>query len=166
MHPVHLVQRSSSRCGAPIAPKIEPECAASTLQFQCPNTGREVDSGIGTHCGARLISIRVLCPFCEDLHEWQVMDRNLEAALSAEHQTNEAWLNKAQKGPPTFLSQNAALVELRKQLLEEMNQRLTNNLQVLYGLMKVAWRKTDNRETREVLSDTCRRIGAMGAAQK
>ena len=165
MHPVHLVQRSSSRRGAPIAPKIEPERAANTLLFQCPNTGREVDSGIGTHCGARLISIRVLCPVCEDIHEWQVTGRNLEAILSAEHPENDAPLNKAQKGPPIFSGQNPALIELREELLEEMNQRLTNNLQALYGLLKVAWRKTDNRETREVLSDTCRRIGAMGAAQ-
>jgi two-component sensor histidine kinase len=164
MHPVHLIQRSSSRRGAPVAPKIEPERAANTLRFQCPNTGREVDSGIGTHCGARLISIRVLCPLCEDLHEWQVTGPNLEAVLSAEYQPNDA--REAQKGPPTFRSPNPELIELREQLLEEMNQRLTNNLKVLYGLLKVAWRKTDNRESREVLSDTCRRIGAMGAAQK
>jgi two-component sensor histidine kinase len=166
MHPVHLVQRSSSRRGAPIAPEIESERAANTLRFQCPNTGREVDSGIGTHCGARLISIRVLCPLCEDVHEWQVTGRNLEAVLSAEHQSNDARLNKAQKGPRIFPGQNPELIELREQLLEEMNQRLKNNLQVLYGLLKVAWRKTDNVETREVLSDTCRRIGAMGTAQQ
>jgi two-component sensor histidine kinase len=166
MHPVHLVHRSSNRRGAVTAPKIEPEGAADTLRFHCPNTGREVDSGIGTHCGARLISIRVLCPLCEDLHEWQVTGRNLEAVLSAEHQSNDARLNKTQKGPPIFRGQNPELIELREQLLDEMNQRLKNNLQVLYGLLKVAWRKTGNMETREVLSDTCRRIGAMGAAQE
>ena len=166
MHPAHPVHRSSNRRAATIAPKIEPEDAANTLRFQCPNTGREVDSGIGAHCGARLISIRVLCPICEDLHEWQVTGRNLEAVLSAEHQSNDARLNKAQKGPPSFPGQNSKLIELREQLLEEMNQRLKNNLQVLYGLLKVAWRKTDNIETREVLSNTCRRIGALGTAQQ
>lgn len=166
MHPVRLVHRSSSRRSATIAPTIEPEGAANTLRFRCPNTGREVDSGIGAHCGARLISIRVLCPICEDLHEWQVTGRNLEAVLSAEHQSNDAWLNKAQKGPPSYPGQNPKLIELREQLLEEMNQRLKNNLQVLYGLLKVAWRKTDNVETRDVLSDTCRRMGAMGTAQQ
>jgi two-component sensor histidine kinase len=131
-----------------------------------PNTGREVDSGIGARCGARLISIRVLCPFCDDLHEWQVTGRNLEVVLSAEHQSNDARLNETKKAPPSFLGQNPKLIELREQLLEEMNQRLKNNLQVLYGLLKVAWRKTDSVETREVLSDTCRRIGAMGTAQQ
>jgi two-component sensor histidine kinase len=166
MHRAHLVRRSSGRRGAPIAPKIKSEGAANTLRFQCPNTGREVDSGIGTHCGARLISIRVLCPLCEELHEWQVTGRNLETVLSVEHQSNDARLNKAQKGPPIFPDQNPELIELRDQLLEEMNQRLKNNLQVLNGLLKVAWRKTDNVETREVLSDTCRRIGAMGTAQQ
>ena len=165
MHPDYLVQRSSSRRRAPIAPKIEAEGAANTLRFQCPNTGCEVDSGIGTHCGARLVSIRVLCPLCEDLHEWQVTGRNLEAVLSAEHPSNDSSLNTAQKEPPIFPGQNPALIELREQLLEEMNQRLTNNLRAQYGLLKAAWRKTDNTETREVLSDTCRRIGAMGAAQ-
>jgi two-component sensor histidine kinase len=165
MHSVHLVHRSPSRRDVPIAPKIESEGAANTLHFQCPNTGREVDSGIGTHCGARLISIRVLCPLCEDLHEWQVTGRNLEAILSAEYESNDALLNKTQKRPPIFPARNPELIELREQLLEEMNQRLTKNLRVLYGLLKVAWRKTDNTETREVLSDTCRRIGAMGAAQ-
>jgi two-component sensor histidine kinase len=166
MHPCHLIQRSPSRRGASIAPKIKSEGAANTLRFQCPNTGREVDSGIGAHCGTRLISIRVLCPICEDLHEWQVTGRNLETVLSAEHQSNDAWLNKAQKGPSSFPGQNQKLIELREQLLEEMNQRLKKNLQVLYGLLKVAWRKTDNTAMRELLLDTCQRIAAMGTAQE
>ena len=37
---------------------------------------------------------------------------------------------------------------------------------MLYGLLQIAWRKTDSTEAREVLSDTGRRIGAMGAAQQ
>jgi two-component sensor histidine kinase len=75
-------------------------------------------------------------------------------------------LNKTRKGPPSFQGQNPELIELRDQLLEEMNQRLKNNLRVLYDLLNVAWRKTDNMETRQVLSDTCRCIGAMGVAQE
>src|SRR5580704_13174287 len=122
MQAVYLVYRSSGRRGVPIAPKTVSERAADTLRFQCPNTGREVDSGIGTHCGARLISIRVLCPLCEDLHEWQVTGRNLEAILSAEHESNDALLNKTQKRPPIFPARNPELIELREQLLEEMNQ--------------------------------------------
>jgi two-component sensor histidine kinase len=159
-----LAHRSSNRRGAVTAPKIAPEGAADTLWFQCPNTNREVDSGISAR-GAGLISIRVLCPLCEDLHEWQVTGRNLDAVLSVEDRSNDIRLNKAQKGPPVFHSQNPELIELREQLLEEMNHRLKNNVQVLYGLLKVAWRKTDNAETRVVLLDTCRCIGAMGAAQ-
>ncbi|HEY2533236.1 MAG TPA: sensor histidine kinase [Xanthobacteraceae bacterium] len=148
------------------APKIESEGAAGTLRFQCPNTGREVDSGIGAHCAARLISIRVLCPLCDNLHEWLVTGRKLEAGLSVEQQSNDARLNNTQNEPAAVQGQNPELIELREQLLEGMNQRLKNNLQVLYGLLEVAWRKTDNMETREVLSDTCRCIGAMGASQE
>jgi|SRR5271169_1441042 len=166
MRSVHLAHRLSKRRGAVTASKIGPEGASDTLRFQCPNTGREVDSGVDAHCGARLISIRVLCPLCEDLHEWQITGRNLGIVLSAEDQSSDAQLNKTRKGPPGFRGQNPELIELREQLLEETNQRLKNNLQVLYGLLKVAWRKTDNMKTREVLSDTCRRIGAMGAAQE
>jgi hypothetical protein len=153
-----LAHRSSNRRGAVTAPKIAPEGAADTLWFQCPNTNREVDSGISAR-GAGLISIRVLCPLCEDLHEWQVTGRNLDAVLSVKDRSNDIRLNKAQKGPPVFHSQNPELIELREQLLEEMNHRLKNNLQVLYGLPKVARRKTDNAETRVVLLDTCRCIG-------
>jgi hypothetical protein len=51
-------------------------------------------------------------------------------------------------------------------LLDELNHRLKNNLQILYGVLQTACRKTDNAEAREVLSDTSRRIGAMGTAQQ
>jgi two-component sensor histidine kinase len=77
-----------------------------------------------------------------------------------------AQFSEARSAPYDSHGQNPELIELREQLLEEMNQRLKNNLKVLFGLLKVAWRKTDNLETREVLSDTCRCIGAMGAAQE
>jgi hypothetical protein len=53
------------------------EIATNTLRFRCPNSGREVDSGIGAHWDARLISIRVRCPICKDLHEWLVADESL-----------------------------------------------------------------------------------------
>jgi len=149
MHSVHLPHRSSNRRGAVTAPKIEPEGAADTLRFQCPNTGREVDSGITTQRSTRLISIRVLCPLCKNLHEWQVTGRNIEAVLSAEHH-----------------GQKPELIELREQLLDELNHRLKNNLQMLYGFLEIARQKTTNAEAREVLSDTSRRIGAMATAQQ
>jgi two-component sensor histidine kinase len=58
------------------------------------------------------------------------------------------------------------VIELREQLIDELNHRLKNNLQMLHGLLQHASRKTENSEAREVLSDTVRRIGAMGTAQK
>jgi two-component sensor histidine kinase len=60
----------------------------------------------------------------------------------------------------------AEIIELREQLLDELNHRLKNNLQMLYGFLELALRKTNNSEAREVLSDTSRHIGAMGTAQQ
>jgi two-component sensor histidine kinase len=159
-HPERIAShhRSSNRQSSVVAPEIKTESAADTLRFRCPNNGRIVDSGISTRRGARLISIRILCPICELVHEWRVADGRLGADPATGHRSNDAWSNKAQTG--------AEIIELRDQLLDEFNHRLKNNLQVLYGLLNVAWRKTDNMEAREVLSDTCRRIGAMGAAQE
>jgi two-component sensor histidine kinase len=37
---------------------------------------------------------------------------------------------------------------------------------MLKGLLRTAWRKTDNTEARDVLFDTRRRIGAMSTAQR
>jgi two-component sensor histidine kinase len=51
-------------------------------------------------------------------------------------------------------------------LLDELNHRLKNNLLIVYGFLQRACLKTDNSEAREVLSDTTRRIGAMGTAQQ
>jgi two-component sensor histidine kinase len=166
MHAARLAHRSSNRRGAVIAPNIEVESEADTLRFRCPNAGRAVDSGISTRRGSRLISVRIQCPICENLHEWRVADGSLGADLSADYQSNDAWLNKARTVFQVFQGPGAEIIELRDQLLGEFNYRLKNNLQVLYGLLKVAWRKTDNTEAREVLSDTCRRIGAMGSAQQ
>jgi two-component sensor histidine kinase len=166
MHPSRLAHRSSGRRSAGIAPTIKRESEADTLQFRCPNSGRTVDSGISTRRGARLISIRIQCPVCENLHEWRVADGNLAADLSADHQSNGARLNKAQTVFQDFQGPGAEIIKLRDQLLDEFHHRLKNNLQVLYGLLNVAWRKTENSGAREVLLDTCRRVGAMGSAQQ
>lgn len=166
MQPTHLAHRPPKRRATPIAPKIETGVETNTLRFQCPNVGREADSGVSTHCGARLISIRVRCPICKDLHECRVADGSLGALLSADDESHHTQLNKALEVPQVFHGASTEIIELREQLLDELNHRLKNNLQVLYGLLKVAWRKTDNAEAREVLSDTCPRIGAMGSAQQ
>jgi|SRR5271155_853614 len=165
LHP-RMAHRSPNRRGAAVAPKIETESETDTLRFECAITGREVDSGISTHSGARLISIRVRCPLCEDLHEWQIADGILGTVLPADHHSKEAGLANAESALPCFQGPSAQLVELREQLLDELNHRLKNNLQILYGFLQTAYRKTDNREARVVLLDTGRRIGAMGVAQQ
>lgn len=47
--------------------------------FSCPRTGGKVEIGIGPDHNpfpiARVFSIRVRCPCCEDLHEWRLVDR-------------------------------------------------------------------------------------------
>jgi two-component sensor histidine kinase len=137
-----------------------------TLRFQCPATSREVDSGISTHRSTRLISIRARCPICEDLHEWQVADGSLGTVLSADHHSNGARSTKAQSALGNFQGPSIEILELREQLLDELNHRLKNNLQIVYGFLQAACRKTDNAKAREVLSDTTRRVGAMGTAQQ
>jgi two-component sensor histidine kinase len=67
---------------------------------------------------------------------------------------------------PEFQGPGAGTIELREQLLDELNHRLKNNLQILYAILQAAFRKTGNPEAREVLSDTSRRIAAMGTAQQ
>jgi two-component sensor histidine kinase len=166
MPPIRSTHRSPNRRGAAVAPKFETTLEANTLRFQCPKTGREVDSGIGTQRSTRLISIQVRCPFCEGLHEWQVADESLGAALSAGHYATGARFIKPQNTPQYFQGPRAEIIELREQLLDELNHRLKNNLQMLYGFLQIAQHKTNNAEAREVLSDTSRRIGAMGAAQQ
>ncbi len=95
-----------------------------------PATSREVDSGISTHRSTRLISIRARCPICEDLHEWQVADGSLGTALSADHHSNGARSTKAQSALQDFQGPSTEIIELREQLLDELNHRLKNNLQM------------------------------------
>jgi two-component sensor histidine kinase len=75
-------------------------------------------------------------------------------------------LSKAQSPLRDLRTPSAEIIGLRDQLLDELNHRLKNNLQMLNSLLQAAARKTDNAEAREVLSDTSRRIGAMGTAQQ
>jgi two-component sensor histidine kinase len=166
MPPVRPAHRSPHRRGAAVAPKIEKAIEAKTLRFQCPNTGREVDSCIDTQRSTHLISIRVRCPICKDLHDWQVTDESFGTVISIDNHSNGARFIKRQSAPQDFQGQGAEITELRDQLLDELNHRLKNNLQILYGFLQIARHKTNNAEAREVLSDTSRRIGAMGAAQQ
>jgi two-component sensor histidine kinase len=70
--------------------------------------------------------------------------------------------SKARGALQDFQGRSTPIDDLREQLLDELNHRLKNNLQILNGLLLIALHKTDNSEAREVLFDTSRRIGAMG----
>ena len=85
---------------------------------------------------------------------------------ATKHHLSAARLANAHSASRDFRSPHTEVLELRRQLLDELNHRLKNNLQILFGLLQTAYRKTDNLEAREVLSDTSRRIGAMGTAQQ
>ena len=54
----------------------------------------------------------------------------------------------------------------QKVLLDELNHRVKNNMQMLNALLRTAQRETGSAEARMVLSDASNRIGAMAAAQQ
>ena len=83
-----------------------------------------------------------------------------------EERRSRARLTKARSALQDFQGRSTQIHDLREQLLDELNHRLKNNLQILHGLLLIALHKTDNSEAREVLFDTSRRIGAMGTAQQ
>jgi len=86
--------------------------------------------------------------------------------FSSNSHSNGGRFVKPQTAAEDFQGPHAEIIELREQLLDELNHRLKNNLQILYGFLQIARHKTNDAEAREVLSDTSRRIGAMGAAQR
>ncbi|MCX7355354.1 MAG: PAS domain S-box protein [Alphaproteobacteria bacterium] len=51
-------------------------------------------------------------------------------------------------------------------LLDELNHRVKNNMQMLHGLLSAAERETVSGEARAVLADAGQRVAAMAAAQK
>jgi PAS domain S-box-containing protein len=51
-------------------------------------------------------------------------------------------------------------------LLDELNHRVKNNMQMLHSLLWGAQRETQNPEARAVLADAGRRVAAMAAAQQ
>jgi two-component sensor histidine kinase len=82
------------------------------------------------------------------------------------HHSKGTRLVKAQSARQDFHNLSVEIIVLRQQLLDELNHGLKDNLQMLKGLLRTAWRKTDNTEARDVLFDTRRRIGAMSTAQR
>lgn len=54
----------------------------------------------------------------------------------------------------------------QRMLLDELNHRVKNNMQMLYSLLRTAQRETPNSDAQRVLEDAANRIGAIGAAQR
>ncbi len=54
----------------------------------------------------------------------------------------------------------------QKVLLDELNHRVKNNMQMLHSLLRAAQRQTRSDEARTVLADASQRVGAMAAAQQ
>ncbi len=54
----------------------------------------------------------------------------------------------------------------QRMLLDELNHRVKNNMQMLHGLLRAAQRESANPEARTVLADAGQRVAAMAAAQK
>jgi PAS domain S-box-containing protein len=54
----------------------------------------------------------------------------------------------------------------QKVMLDELNHRVKNNMQMLNALLRAAQRETRSAEARIVLSDASNRVGAMAAAQQ
>ena len=54
----------------------------------------------------------------------------------------------------------------QKVLLDELNHRVKNNMQMLHSLLRAAQRQTDSAEAQVVLADASQRIAAMAAAQQ
>lgn len=54
----------------------------------------------------------------------------------------------------------------QRMLLDELNHRVKNNLQMLSGLLGAAQRETANEEAQQILGDAGQRVAAMAAAQQ
>jgi PAS domain S-box-containing protein len=54
----------------------------------------------------------------------------------------------------------------QRTLLNELNHRVKNNIQMLYGLLHSAQRETASAEAKAVLADASQRVAAMAAAQQ
>jgi PAS domain S-box-containing protein len=54
----------------------------------------------------------------------------------------------------------------QKVLLDELNHRVKNNMQMLHALLRTAQRETQSAEARAVLADAGQRVAAMAAAQQ
>ena len=54
----------------------------------------------------------------------------------------------------------------QRMLLDELNHRVKNNLQMLHALLRTAHRETEDKAARAVLEDAAHRVGAIAASQR
>ena len=54
----------------------------------------------------------------------------------------------------------------QKLLVDELNHRVKNNMQMLTGLLRAAQRETENSEARAVLGEAAQRVAAIASAQQ
>jgi len=88
----------------------------------------------------------------------------LLGAISCFHDTSELHRAKseaAESGAMVRQAQSRQMV-----LLDELNHRVKNNMQMLHALLRGAQRETASEEAKAVLVDAGQRVGAMAAAQQ
>jgi PAS domain S-box-containing protein len=64
------------------------------------------------------------------------------------------------------ISQRKQAEANQKLLLDELNHRVKNNIQMLHALLRTSERDTENAEAGAVLAEASQRVAAMGAAQQ
>jgi len=67
----------------------------NSLLFQCPKTERQVNTGISIDFTAlrnvQPVTVRLLCPFCDNTHEWKLTDGLLGKPRQTTAPELEAW---------------------------------------------------------------------------
>jgi hypothetical protein len=62
--------------------------ASTLLPFRCPKTSRLMKTAIETNCAslakAWTVTVKIVCPFCGETHEFQVRDAYTDAVMSNE----------------------------------------------------------------------------------
>ena len=65
------------------------------LLFQCPKTERPVNTGIEINISilrnVQPVTVRLLCPFCDNAHEWKLTDALIGDPREPEAPSLEAW---------------------------------------------------------------------------
>jgi hypothetical protein len=65
------------------------------LLFHCPTTGRDIQTGIDINYSSlrnvQPVTIRLLCPLCEEPHEWNLSEGWIGAPYLPEAPQLEAW---------------------------------------------------------------------------